>query len=148
MTTAQWLFELHALRLKEQSESNTMLEVFKQASTVFRRTLVQLLGNDVIDRMTHDNEEYIPDETKIIPLALLTGNPNLMKKWLDTAQQEAAAEAAVVDDEFEELSRKLAAQDVGDLDPILFGTMTPADRTYIKSDEYKQALASLGIQVK
>lgn len=136
MTTAQWLFEYHALQEKEKASATFTVEVYKESVTALRKLMIALLGLDIIG------------EKKILPLSLLAGNPRLLGKWYEDAQADAAAEAAANDSEFDALSEQLAKGEIGDLDPLLFGDMGDISKDYTQTEEYKEALTALGIKIK
>jgi hypothetical protein len=91
------------------------------------------------------SEEKDPDV--FTPGAFVFGNHHLLKPLLDrakkTADDKAAAEAAVSDAAFEEFSKRLARGDVGDMEPILNPDLKNA---YWNSLETQQTLMSLGIK--
>lgn len=136
MTTAQWLFEFHALQEKEKTSAAFTVEVYKESVTALRKLMIALLGLDVFG------------EKKIMPLALLAGNPKLLSKWYEDAQADEAIEAAANDTDFDQLSAQLAKGDIGDLDPTLFGDLSNISKDYTQTDDYKDALTALGIKIK
>lgn len=98
MTDAQWLFEYHALKQRDDER----VEMFQAA----QKMLVSLLGLD----------HFATQEGQYIPLALLTGQPEILAKLVEEQEQEERAVDAADDPEFDAWSEKLAMGDLDDTD--------------------------------
>lgn len=100
MTDAQWMFEYHALRMKEQDELDHKVEIFKAQ----QKMLVSLLGLNTFSQ----------DEEEIVPLALMCGTPEILAKLQEESKHAEKAQDALNDPEFDEWSKKMA--EGGDID--------------------------------
>ena len=149
MTVEQWLFEYHALRRKERTEGELMVEAMKIGARTFRDILIGVLGLDQVapkpageaagSATTESRPEGAPPP--FVPAAFVMGNHHLLNALMEAADKEKQAEAALNDSAFDEFSRKLAAGEVGDLDPVLTGDA--AERPYWQTHEAQEALARM-----
>lgn len=133
MNEAQWLFEYYALQQKEQQTG----EIFKAATDTLRNMLIALLGLKPVAE----------NDAGIVPLSLMCGNHHFLPGIIKDLQAEADGKAAADDDaDFDALSEQIrqAAVGEGDAIPILAADLDTTN-LYARSDEYQQALASLGI---
>lgn len=150
MRPAQWLFEYAALRDRENDQHELITAVVKQA----KRLLVSMLGLDLAAQMVggEDTTQLTgeDDDAPIVPLALLTGNPEMINHIMETLKKEKSESTDIADAEFDALSAKLAKGDIGDLDPIIFGPVDESvfKNAYVRSDEYKQAMTALGVKIR
>lgn len=136
----QWLFEYYALLRRDRQYMDLTHEYIK----TLRKMVIDVLGLDVgklVDK---------PDFEFVVPLTMLTGTPELISEVLKHAQNEAAAEDATADDDFDALSEYLMERTKPDAVPFDDGDMLPfvepldtSANTYAQSDEYKVALTKL-----
>ena len=147
MTEAQWLFEYHALRKKEDREFEMGAEVMKAGARILRDTLIGVLGLNLLVPK-NEAEAATPDAPAFIPAAALMSNHHLLKIHFEAYQKAAGTETAMADAAFEEFSKKLARGDVGDLDPLLLGNLPGGGNVtdYWAQASAKQMLAALGIK--
>lgn len=147
MTEAQWLFEYHALRKKEERELEVQVEALKTNARVLRDTLVGVLGLDVF---VSEKEKAAapPDAPVFYPASLLFSNHHLLKGVLDEQNKAADSERALKDEAFEEFSKKLARGEVGDMDPLLLGNLPGGGNVtdYWAQESAKQMLHQLGVK--
>lgn len=146
MTTAQWFMEYHALQMKEEQQADLTKTIFEAAGRLLKNTLVMLLG---LKPIKYAGEDF-DDDSSIVPLSLMCGNPHVMQHIMQTAEDEAKVGAAAEDDDFDRLSEQimLAAQgqldDDGDMAPLFAEPLeaAPLDRNM----DYQQMLTTLGIR--
>jgi len=81
-------------------------------------------------------------------LSLLVGRPDALTAALDKSEGEEAAREATEDEKFDEWSKKLAAGDYSDMDPVMHEAVTkPEDPNALwYSEEMQQTLEALGIK--
>lgn len=122
MTEAQWLFEYHALRKKEEREVEMQSEVLKAHARILFDTLVGVSGADLL--VTTKERAAAPEGTRaFVPWVKLFSNHHLLHAALEEQKKEDDAQRALSDAAFDEFSRKLAKGEVGDLDPLLLGNL-------------------------
>jgi hypothetical protein len=97
MNDQQWLFEAYALRKADERDMHLRMESMKWQ----RNLLVNLLGLNLVKEAGGDGDEYIP-------LAVLCGQPDVMKYVFEEREREEKAGDALNDPDFDEWSEKLA----------------------------------------
>lgn len=118
MNRTQWLFEYHGLLEKEKRNAEHTKSVFSAA----RRILATMLGTDLVKLAG------VPDdEQPVTPLSILCGRPEVLSRVMEEREVEAAAEAALQDDEYERWSAMMAGEDMVPYDESGPGTDSPAD---------------------
>lgn len=146
MTDAQWLFEYHALRKKEEAEIEVAAKTMETNANILRDTIVATLGLGLF--VPKGTPEPAPGIAPFIPAALLFSNHHLLKPVFEDWQKANDADKAMGDDAFEEFSKRLARGDVGDMDPLLFGNLPGGLNItqLVAQGAMKQALATLGVK--
>lgn len=140
MTTAQWIFEAHALQARDRIQADTVLATVKASVRILRNLMVSVLGLRL--RATKEGEEA--DEFKFVPLSVLLADPARLKDLMSAEEAEAAVETATEDEAFDAFSKQLARGEVGDLEPILSSDPTPGK---VSVEEYQAMLKSMGIKI-
>lgn len=147
MTEAQWLFEYHALRKKEDRELEVQVEAVKTGARILRDTLIGVLG---LDLFVTDKERAMAskDMPAFYPAALLFSNHHLLKGVFDEQKKAEDTERALKDAAFEEFSKKLAKGEIGDMDPLLLGNLPSGGNVtdYWAQESAKQMLRALGVK--
>lgn len=103
MNDQQWLFEAYALRKAEERDMQLRIESMKWQ----RNLLVNLLGLNLVKEAGSDGDEFIP-------LAVLCGQPEVLKYVFEEREREEKAGDALNDPDFDEWSEKLARGELDD----------------------------------
>lgn len=130
MTEAQWLFEYHALRLRERDRAEDLQAIFDAS----RKTLSTMLGLNIAGD---------GDDAPMVPLALMCGNPELLAKAVEFAEQHVASDAVLEDDDFEAWSAAMAQGDMVPFSEPLEMTAEQRANPYMHSDEYQRVLKAM-----
>lgn len=116
MTPVAWALEARAIRAKNDAQREFALTLAKALHTQFRRSLVEILGCNLLPAPGADKDA--PPEENYTPLALLIGNPQMWSTTKKTWDREAAARAALANktnDSFATLFDDVA----GDMEPLV-----------------------------
>jgi hypothetical protein len=117
MTHAQWMFEYYSLVNMEQ-------ERFKDAHMLLRKTLVSVLGLDMLrpvdDKgIPKNHEDMTPEEREaFLPLVTWCARPDMLKPVIDQHELATANVSTNADAEYEALCAKID-ENVDDLEPLL-----------------------------
>lgn len=149
MTDAQWKFEAEALRRKEEAAANMQVEVVKAGARILHDTLVSVLGLGLFAPAGGSEAgAEAGGPLPFLPAAFLFANHHLLRVALEERDKSEHAGEAMGDAAFEAFSARLARGDVGDLDPLLLGTLptgTSVDALW-KQTAFEQTLAALGVK--
>jgi hypothetical protein len=138
MTTAQWIWEYEALVEKEKGDIEKVLELTRYIKTL----LIKLLGLDILV----DDEGK--EEGVFIPYAILGARREMAKEMFERLEDDHHIAHADDDQEFEELSAKIAAgEDLGDMEPILDGEAIDRHFAEIEKKQKVQDLQKAGIKI-
>ena len=154
MTQAQWIAEYIGLRKMEQEKIEVASKFFEIGGLALRRLLVGLLGLNLAKaKVGADGEEVAQEEGReepFVPLSYLVSRPELLEAYSAQLSDEVEATHAMEDEEFEEMSKRLAKGDLGDLDPILSAKLTERfdAEAYWKSPENQAFLAAAGVKIR
>jgi len=149
MTWAQWVLEYNALMAKETAEMERSVDHSRMMLRAFKTLMVGLLGLKFTGASS--SEDALAD-ANFVPLSLLTGQPEVLKHYMEEAEKEAGTEEALQDEAFEEFSaglhKKLQGKDpgmdLGDIEPLLSEPPTGGWRW--NSVDMQEALQSLGVK--
>ena len=149
MNTAQWLFEYHALCMKDEEEAEVTKIMFKAGVDTLKELLVMLLG---LKPIRYAGGEEANNDSAIVPLSMMCGNPHIMGHIMETAEAEANADHAAESDDFDALSEQIMhasrpggpAEGEGDMTPIFAEPLNPVPLD--KNIDYQNMLRSLGIK--
>lgn len=115
MTEAQWLFEYHALRMRDEEQHKLFGEMFRG----LREMLVRVFGLDIVRFAKGPNEkEADPDAaTPYVPASLLWSRPEALQYFQKQAEAEQATESAISDETFDRFSEELLRMANAGIDP-------------------------------
>jgi hypothetical protein len=137
MTRAQWFFEYHAVSAMEQDKLKFTEEIYK--ATI--QAVIKLLGLNVAAFC----DDYDGTQEKIVPFSMLAGNHHLLPKIMETVKKQLETEKTGAISNPDPIS-DISVDDLGDLDPVLFGDLSFDHKKYVNSIDFQQALKSLGIK--
>jgi hypothetical protein len=145
MTRAQWVMEYIGLQNRESDLSDTIGAIYKNSFRGLRDLFIMLLGLKFKNAPIDADPDAFPEFT---PMSLLVGRPDVIKLFMEKEEKEEAAEVATTDEQFDEWSKKLAAGDYSDMDPIVTDSMlNPDPNARWHSEEMQQSLRALGIKI-
>ena len=117
MTRAQWLFEYHALKHKEDRDTERYVKLLKA-------TLINLLGLNIKSAERHKDlppaERFEAELTDYTPLVLLAGNHHLLSSFFKEGDpvlggtDDLTGQSKVDDAEYEKMSQAI----LDDMEPI------------------------------
>jgi hypothetical protein len=137
MTRTQWLFEFSALKQLDQEKIKYTEEMYKAIT----KTAIQLLGLNVAAFA----DDYDGTQEKIVPLTMLAGNHHMMPRIMEMVKKQDEIAGLAQDSDINAISESIA-NDIGDLDPILYGDLDMDKAKYVNSEDFKQALKSMGVK--
>jgi len=145
MTRAQWVMEYIGLQERETALAETVGTVYTNSFRGLRDLLIMLLGLKFKVSPEDADPDAFPEFT---PMSLLVGRPEVMKTLIEKEEKEEAAKEATEDEKFDEWSKKLAAGDYSDMDPVVSENLVNPDPNALwNSQEMQQSLRALGIKV-
>jgi hypothetical protein len=158
MTEAQWRFEAIGLRKKEDREAKLIGTVANAMLRALRLVLIETLGLNLVPEKEGEKKNDDEDATpNFIPLSLLTGQPEVIQKYLEDFDRLASDDAKQSNVAFESFSSALHDSlkgekndlDEGDLVPLLTEELDAIkQRSSHYSDAAMEQLAAMGIKIR
>lgn len=160
MTEAQWRLEAIGLRKKEDREAKLIGTVANAMLRALRLVLIETLGLNLVPEKEGEKDKRKDDDDatpNFVPLSLLTGQPEVIQKYLEEFDRLASDEAKQSNVAFESFSAALHDSlkgektdlDEGDLVPLLTEELDAIkQRSSRYSDAAMEQLAALGIKVR
>lgn len=115
MTPVAWALEARAIRARQDAQREFVLTLAKTLHTQFRRSLVEILGCNLLPAPGAAADA--PPEENYTPLALLIGNPQMWATTKKTWDREAAARKALADKTND--SFVSTVDEIGDMEPLV-----------------------------
>lgn len=123
MTSDQWHFEALALYRKEKAELEIAASIFKEGVSVFKRTLIEVLGaNTGLSKKEREESQGFG----FVPMSMFVSRPEFLNEMI--SREKSLNELDAPDAEAkEQLQKELIDLDLGDFEP-LFQELDKEDR--------------------